>query len=126
MRWISIDGGHTADSVCNDLILAEAVLADRGVVAVDDFLNSRAIGVSEGTYQFFLNKNSNCLVPFAYCGNKLFVCRRAAHEFYQSMTLQFLHDNQQLPLSQTYFSWKSKGDNWVNFDLLGHKCLVLS
>jgi hypothetical protein len=126
MRWISIDGSHDADAVCKDLILSEAVLAEQGVIAVDDFLNSRAIGVSEGAYRFFLNENPNRLVPFAYCANKLFVTRADAHEFYRNQTLAFLSADQELPLSQEFFRWKKNGDNWVDFDLLGSKCLVLT
>jgi hypothetical protein len=126
MRWISVDGSHDAEAVCKDLILAEAVLAEHGVIAVDDFLNSRAIGVSEGTYRFFLDEGTASLRPFAYCANKLFVARANAHEFYRNLTLEFLSTNQELPLSKEFARWKSNGDNWVDFDLLGSKCLVLT
>jgi hypothetical protein len=126
VRWISVDGSHDADAVCKDLILSESVLAQRGVIAVDDFLNSRAIGVSEGAYRFFLNENASRLVPFAYCANKLFVARADAHEFYRNQTLEFLNSNQELPLSREFFRWKKNGNHWVDFDLLGSKCLVLT
>jgi len=45
-----------------------------------------AIGVSEGTYRYFLNSDNN-LVPFAWCANKLFVCRRACAGKYADMVV---------------------------------------
>lgn len=36
-RWISIDGSHDAASCCSDLKLAQALLMDGGVVALDDW-----------------------------------------------------------------------------------------
>lgn len=38
-RWIHIDGQHTATAVVNDLEIADRLLADRGLVAMDDFLS---------------------------------------------------------------------------------------
>src|ERR1700722_1355912 len=47
-RFISVDGLHTSEAVCSDLVLGEAIIATGGVIAVDDFLNPLAIGVSGG------------------------------------------------------------------------------
>lgn len=125
MRWISIDGSHEGDAVCHDLVLAESLLADHGVIAVDDFLNSRAIGVSEGAYRYFLKVGEGRLMPFACCGNKLFVARSADYANLHAAALKFLADNPDLTMSQTFETWRKNGDHWVDFVLLGAKCLVL-
>ena len=125
MRWISIDGSHEGDAVCHDLILAESMLADHGVIAVDDFLNGRAIGVSEGAYRYFLTVGAGRLTPFACCGNKLFVARSADYADLHAATLHFLSENPDLDMSKTYETWRKNGDHWVDFALLGAKCLVL-
>lgn len=36
-RWISVDGSHDADSCYADLVLAQSLLTDGGVVALDDW-----------------------------------------------------------------------------------------
>jgi hypothetical protein len=126
LRFISIDGAHTADAVCHDLKLAESVLGERGVIALDDFLNSRAIAVSEGTYRYFLQHNRAKLAPFAYCGNKLFITRKEAVDLYSSATLQFLSQNAELPVSRVFADLAKQGDAWVRQELLGGKCLILT
>jgi hypothetical protein len=74
-RFISLDGDHNAPVVHSDLILATSMIDERGVIAIDDFLNPYAIGVSEGVYQFFLQEGPREHMPFAWAGNKLFVCQ---------------------------------------------------
>jgi hypothetical protein len=125
-RFVSIDGAHTPDAVCHDLELAAALLDDHGIIALDDFLNSRAIGVSEGTYRYFLDRDQGRLVPFAYCGNKLFLARRKAADFYIDATLQFLSENADLPVSQNFAEFAKQGDAWVRQELLGVKCLIVT
>jgi hypothetical protein len=126
LRFISIDGAHTPDAVCHDIGLAAALLVDHGIIALDDFLNSRAIGVSEGAYRYFIEHNRGRLTPFAYCGNKLFIARREAADFYSDATLQFLSENGDLPVSRTFAEFAARGDAWVKQELLGRKCLILS
>jgi predicted O-methyltransferase YrrM len=40
-RWIHIDGDHKGQAAYNDLLLANNLLADDGIICVDDFLSSR-------------------------------------------------------------------------------------
>jgi predicted O-methyltransferase YrrM len=40
-RWVHVDGDHKAESVWNDLELANRLLSDEGILCVDDFLNPR-------------------------------------------------------------------------------------
>ncbi|BBD40081.1 hypothetical protein Amn_49610 [Aminobacter sp. Y103A] len=72
-RFISIDGSHERDDVFWDLRLAEDLLAQKGVVAVDDFINPLTLGVNDAVNAFFAFPRN--LAPFAYIRNKLFLCR---------------------------------------------------
>jgi predicted O-methyltransferase YrrM len=40
-RWVHVDGDHKAESVWKDLELGNRLLADEGILCVDDFLNPR-------------------------------------------------------------------------------------
>lgn len=72
-RFISIDGSHEKDDVLWDLALADELLSDEGIVAVDDFLNPLTLGVNEAVNGYFAVPRY--LSPFAYIENKLFLCR---------------------------------------------------
>lgn len=123
--FTSVDGSHRADDVFKDIGLAVETMQENGIIALDDFLNRRAIGVSEGCYRFFFSEHGAALCPFAHCGNKLFVCHPKHWSFYRQCTLQFIADNQELPVSKAFQDFQKKGSQWVDFDLLGVKCLVL-
>lgn len=68
-RLFSVDGGHGADYVLNDLRIAEATLAPGGVVAADDVFNIHWLGVCTGVFRYF--HSGGTLVPFALIPNKL-------------------------------------------------------
>ena len=68
-RFVSIDGGHTAPTVENDLRLAERTLIGGGVVALDDILSSHWTGVLTGLAAYVAAGGT--LVPFALVPNKL-------------------------------------------------------
>ena len=69
-RLISVDGGHTAEHVMNDLGLASQIIASGGVVFLDDFHNPHWPGVHEGYVRYMLHANRN-LAPVLFTGNKL-------------------------------------------------------
>ncbi len=68
-RFISIDGGHMASIVLNDLRLAERTLLPTGIVALDDVLNHAWPGVVTGLSRYLAEGGT--LVPFAIIPNKL-------------------------------------------------------
>ena len=68
-RFISIDGGHMASIVVNDLRLAERTLLPAGIVALDDVLNHAWPGVVTGLSRYLTEGGT--LVPFAIIPNKL-------------------------------------------------------
>ncbi|WP_310526130.1 class I SAM-dependent methyltransferase [Nocardioides sp.] len=70
-RMFSIDGGHTAEITRHDLELAQAGIADGGIVVLDDMLNGHWLGVLTGTATYLLDHPG--LVPFAISPNKLYL-----------------------------------------------------
>src|ERR1700730_7384251 len=96
-RFISIDGSHECDDVFWDLRLAEDMLAPRGLVAVDDFMNMVAMGVNVGVHKFFATPRN--LAPFAYTSNKLFLCRPQLAPSYKHAFEQMVVADQIEPLS---------------------------
>jgi hypothetical protein len=81
-RLFSIDGGHTPEITYNDLRLAHGVLAEGGVIIVDDFFNEDWPGVAAGTCRY-LRDCGNALLPSAIAGGKvLFTNDRALAQRY--------------------------------------------
>lgn len=72
IRLMSIDGGHTRTHLLNDIKLAEKSIVDGGVVIVDDFLNPKWPGVTEGAHVYCSDPYSR-LIPFAYGNKKLYL-----------------------------------------------------
>jgi Methyltransferase domain len=81
VRLFSIDGGHTEEIVFADLNLAEAALADGGVVIADDVFNQMWPGVVVGTLRYL--RSGDGLAPFAIGFNKVFLAQPAYVELYR-------------------------------------------
>jgi hypothetical protein len=123
--FVSVDGDHGAPAVCRDLAFAKSILADGGVIAVDDFLNPRAIGVSEGTYRFFIETHEESLRPFAYCANKLFIAQTSYHDRYRSAIFAFVEEMPALASTREFKRMAQLGRDYVEQPLLGSKTLIL-
>lgn len=80
LRYVSVDGGHTVEHTLNDLILAEQLVRNEGVVILDDIMHYCWIGVIEGAIKY-LSRNPT-LVPFAIGHNKLFLCKLPYYKKY--------------------------------------------
>jgi hypothetical protein len=78
VRLFSIDGGHTTSITLNDLRLAEATLADGGVVILDDVFTSTFPGVSAALAAYLTG--SGRLVPFAVSPQKVLLAQPAHHD----------------------------------------------
>ena len=52
-RWIHIDGEHTGQAVGNDLAIAHELLADDGIICIDDFFNPAYAQVSAASFPFY-------------------------------------------------------------------------
>lgn len=73
VRLFSVDGGHTAECTLNDLRLADSVLCDNGIVALDDVFNEHWPGVMTGFAQYMLG--SGRLVPICITPGKVILAR---------------------------------------------------
>jgi hypothetical protein len=71
-RIISIDGGHTAEHVMNDLALAAEILVNGALIILDDWMSPHWPGVQEGYVRYMANANKR-LAPVYYVENKLFM-----------------------------------------------------
>ena len=81
IRFFSVDGGHTEEIVFSDMKLADATLAEGGIVIADDVFNEFWPGVATGTLRY-LNDGAK-LVPFLIGFNKVFFTHAEFSEFYR-------------------------------------------
>lgn len=85
LKLFSIDGGHTAQHTINDLVLANQVIADSGVVILDDIMHYCWLGVIEGAIYYL--RQYPTLVPFAIGHNKLWMCKISHYQnFYDCLS----------------------------------------
>src|SRR5512143_2064678 len=80
LRFVSVDGGHTAEITAHDLATAEASIADGGIIVVDDVFNEQWPGVADGVHGYFERRPN--LVPFAIGANKTYFCRPSHRDIY--------------------------------------------
>ncbi len=80
LRFISIDGGHTAEHTVSDLHFAGNLISNDGIVILDDILNYHWLGVIEGAVAFLNTKPT--LVPFAIGHNKLLFAKLSFQSYY--------------------------------------------
>jgi hypothetical protein len=81
IRLFSVDGGHTEEIVFSDMKLAEATLADGGIVIADDVFNEYWPGVATGTLRYL--SNGATLAPFLIGFNKVLFTHAEYSEFYR-------------------------------------------
>jgi hypothetical protein len=123
--FISIDGDHSSEAVHHDLALADELLCREGLVALDDFLNPRAMGVAEGAFRYFLKRSKTGLAPFAYCGNKLFLARPFHTPFYRDVVLDYIASYPGLEMNSEFSRLAHQSRSWVDQPLLGEQCLIV-
>lgn len=80
LRFISIDGGHTVEHTINDLKIAERLIANEGVIILDDIMGVYWCGVTEGYIKYSMTYPT--IVPFAMGHNKLYLCKLSHYEYY--------------------------------------------
>ena len=81
LRFVSVDGGHTAEITAHDLAMAEAAIADGGIIVIDDVFNEQWPGVGDGVRRYFERRPN--LVPFAIGANKTYFCRPSHRDIYR-------------------------------------------
>ena len=121
-RFVSIDGSHACDDVFWDLMLVEQILAPKGIVSADDFLNPLTLGVGEAVHRFFASPRN--LAPFAYTANKLFLCRPAMGDTYRDVFERFVMEDLREPQSANFRERLTHGRHHVEQLLWGRRVLV--
>ncbi len=80
-RWIHIDGEHSARAVSSDLSLAATLLAEDGIVCLDDFLSWLYPQVTEAVFRY-LRENPDHFSLFLCGHNKGYLARtHFVHEY---------------------------------------------
>ena len=82
LRFVSVDGGHTAQTTAHDLAAADMALAEGGIIVLDDAFNEQWPGVAEGLHRHFARRPN--LVPFAIGANKTYFCRPSHRDAYRA------------------------------------------
>jgi predicted O-methyltransferase YrrM len=83
-RWIHIDGEHTGQAVASDLAIAHQLLADEGIICIDDFFNPAYAQVTAATFAC-LQTNRFDLTIFACGQNKGYLARPTYARHYMQM-----------------------------------------
>ena len=125
LGFVSVDGDHSAEAVQSDLKLVAGLMEPWGIIAVDDFLNCRAIGVGEGVYRFF-HFDKPELLPFCYCTKKLFLARPEYVQSYADSVLDFSGACGHLPAVKEFAELKEhSGIQFVRQTLLGFPIWII-
>jgi hypothetical protein len=82
LRFVSVDGGHTAQTTAHDLAVADMALAEGGIIVLDDAFNEQWPGVADGMHRHFARQSN--LVPFAIGANKAYFCRPSYRDAYRA------------------------------------------
>jgi hypothetical protein len=83
-RLFRVDGEHSLEVALHELRLANAVMAEGGVIMVDDYFDPKFPGVSEAVNPFFLlYRNEVRVEPFLITGNKLFLVTKEYENLYR-------------------------------------------
>lgn len=79
-RFFSVDGGHSLETTLHDLTLASCVLADGGIMVVDDFINPAWLGVPTAVFNWVSEQYH--LAPFMWSNNKIYFTTVSHHFAY--------------------------------------------
>jgi hypothetical protein len=98
-RFVSVDGGHDAETVYHDLAVVAPAVCEGGVLALDDVFNPLVPGVAEGVCRFFV-EFPNALAAFATCGNKVFVTTHGSHALWLDLCRRLIEEPGVMPYRQ--------------------------
>jgi len=108
-RLFSVDGGHTRIHARHDVLIAEALISNGGLVIVDDFFHPDWPGVTHGLFDYFSHDCAK-LAPLCIAGRKLFLTTVNTHSRFVD------------PLRAKFYSGRSKSPVKL-IELFGYKAL---
>ena len=127
--FISVDAGHLAADVQADLAMVGQLATEHTIIAADDVFNPQTPGVMEGLCRHFATHPRTVLAPFAWAGNKLFLCHWETHATLLAYVHGLLHDpaappyiaksraahahNQRLAFSPSLFGYEIFAFEWM-------------
>ncbi len=127
--FISVDAGHLAADVQADLAMVGQLVTEHTIIAADDVFNPQTPGVMEGLCRYFAAHPRTVLAPFAWAGNKLFLCHWETHATLLAYVHGLLHDpaappyvaksraayahNQRLAFAPSLFGYEMFAFEWM-------------
>jgi SAM-dependent methyltransferase len=80
-HFFSVDGCHEVVHTVNDIEFAMSVMANHGIIAVDDYTNPNWPGVQEAVARMYLSRDFR-FIPLAVTCNKLLLASCSYHAAY--------------------------------------------
>jgi hypothetical protein len=102
-RLFSIDGGHTVQHALNDLLTAQDMLADGGVVLLDDIFHRHWPGVTEAVGLFY-SRYVPRIAPFLHAYNKLFLVSYTYHAHFLRYAVEIFKTHPQFKVVRMFGS----------------------
>lgn len=88
IRFLHIDGEHTAKAIMNDLALADILLTADGILCLDDFFSAWYPQITFAACEFLSAQSTD--LTFFLCGwNKGYLCRR---DYAKDVILPYIRD----------------------------------
>ena len=81
-RFFSIDGNHHEPYVLGDLVHVTCILREGGIIAMDDYGNSKWPGVAEAMTNYVIMYGSKIVVPLLILRSKMYMCTASWHNTY--------------------------------------------
>lgn len=91
-KFFSVDGCHEVLHTTNDIEFGMKVIADDGIISVDDYLNPNWPGVIEAVAKMYLLREFN-FVPLLFTCNKLLLCSASYHRDYLKIVHGYVSEN---------------------------------
>jgi hypothetical protein len=113
VRWIHIDGGHSASEVEEDLRIANSVMQPLGVVVLDDFFSPAYPQIVQAMFRY-MDKHPNHFSLFLSGHNKGYLCRPAAARMYLRYVKDRLHHEMEQRGCGKVTLWKTTTPNEIN------------
>jgi hypothetical protein len=89
VRFMHIDSGHGYRTTLAEMELADRLLADGGVVCLDDFTNLNYSQILPAIYKYLFTTKTD-LTVFLVTNEKAYLCRRAWFDRYAKFVLEHL------------------------------------